>query len=58
MREAAETVRAAGMIPLMSRATADRQEWAKNQPNGLEKENLGDLLDSLCKNLGEVNADH
>ena len=58
MREAAETVRAAGMTPLMSHATADRQEWAKNQPNGLEKENLGDLLDSLCKNLREANADH
>ena len=33
-------------------------EWAKNQPNGLEKENLGDLRDSLCKNLREANADH
>lgn len=46
MRQAASTVADAGLEPLMSRATAERQRWAAQFQAALD-EGLGGILDSL-----------
>lgn len=47
MREVAQTVSDAGLAPLLSSATADRQDWAAARRQALEAETLTDLLDRL-----------
>jgi 3-hydroxyisobutyrate dehydrogenase len=55
MREAAVTVQDAGIEPLMSRAIAERQDWAavtaKSLPQGWPDEDLFALLDDVRKTL-------
>jgi 3-hydroxyisobutyrate dehydrogenase-like beta-hydroxyacid dehydrogenase len=51
MREVAETVRNAGIAPLMSSACAERQEWAAGFKPLAEAEALEDLLDSILQKL-------
>jgi 3-hydroxyisobutyrate dehydrogenase-like beta-hydroxyacid dehydrogenase len=47
MREVAQTVSDAGLNPLLSSATAERQDWAAARKSALEAENLPDMLDRL-----------
>ena len=47
MREVAETVREAGIDPLMSLATAARQEWAAGYKGALTEGDFGRLLDRI-----------
>ena len=47
MREAAVTVHDAGIDPLMSTATAKRQEWASNFSTALNYRDLSNFLDSI-----------
>ncbi|HMA49645.1 MAG TPA: DUF1932 domain-containing protein, partial [Magnetospirillaceae bacterium] len=47
MREVAQTVADAGLTPLLSSATAERQDWAASRKKALEAETLADLLDRL-----------
>jgi 3-hydroxyisobutyrate dehydrogenase-like beta-hydroxyacid dehydrogenase len=51
MREVAQTVSDAGLAPLLSAATAERQDWAAARKQALEAEtdsdSLADLLDRL-----------
>jgi 3-hydroxyisobutyrate dehydrogenase-like beta-hydroxyacid dehydrogenase len=59
MREVAKTVRDAGVEPLMSAATAERQDWAgrtraKVGNEALATDELGDLLDAILVGLGQV----
>jgi 3-hydroxyisobutyrate dehydrogenase-like beta-hydroxyacid dehydrogenase len=56
MREVAATVREAGIAPLMSSATAERQDWAAGYKSALAKEELGAMLDSVLKNIDGKNA--
>jgi 3-hydroxyisobutyrate dehydrogenase-like beta-hydroxyacid dehydrogenase len=55
MREAAATVEAAGVEPLMSRAIAERQDWAadaaRSLPSGWPDEDLFSLVDDVRKTL-------
>src|SRR4051812_1396711 len=55
MREAAVTVQDAGIEPLMSRAIAQRQDWAaaaaKSLPVGWAEEDLFSLLDDVRKTI-------
>ena len=53
MREAAVTVAEAGLQPLMSEASAARQDWASQFTASRDVASLPDLLDSM---LGEMNA--
>ena len=53
MREVARTVSEAGIEPLLSRAVAERQDWAWEQgrtmgPDALASSDLGALLDALA----------
>ncbi len=48
MREVAETVRHAGIAPAMSRATADRQDWAAQYRSALDG-NLPRMLDAMLE---------
>lgn len=47
MREVAQTVRDAGVEPLMSFATAKRQDWAANYKSALSEPGLGEMLDFI-----------
>ena len=47
MREVAQTVRDAGVEPIMSRAAAERQYWAAAYRSALTEDHLGDLLDHI-----------
>lgn len=47
MREVAQTVTEAGFEPWMSRATAERQEWAAEFRPAAEQEDLAAMLDAL-----------
>lgn len=47
MREVAQTVSDAGLTPLLSSATAERQDWAAARKQALEAETLPDMLDRL-----------
>ncbi len=51
MREVALTVRAAGLEPRMSQATAERQEWASQFSSALEQKELLPLLDNMLTEL-------
>ena len=51
MREVAETVREAGLEPLMSDACAKRQGWAPQFAAALEEAPLADMLDAMLKTL-------
>jgi hypothetical protein len=53
MREAARTVDEAAIEPLMSEATAARQDWASAFNKALEEENLGDMLDAVLTQIGQ-----
>lgn len=47
MREAARTMREAGITPLLSDAIAQRQEWAKDYKSALTEPDLAALLDAV-----------
>ena len=47
MREVANTVREAGIAPLMSAAAAERQYWAAAYKSALANDNLGAMLDAI-----------
>jgi 3-hydroxyisobutyrate dehydrogenase-like beta-hydroxyacid dehydrogenase len=47
MREVAQTVRDAGVQPLMSSATAKRQDWAAEYKSALSEPGLGEMLDRI-----------
>jgi len=47
MREVANTVREAGIAPLMSAAAAERQDWAAAYKSALANDNLGAMLDAI-----------
>ena len=47
MDEVAHTVMEAGIAPLMSEATRDRQAWAPQFSDALQKEDLAGLLDAM-----------
>jgi 3-hydroxyisobutyrate dehydrogenase-like beta-hydroxyacid dehydrogenase len=49
MREVARTVGDAGLAPLLSAATAERQDWAALRKAALETEDLPALLDRLLE---------
>jgi 3-hydroxyisobutyrate dehydrogenase-like beta-hydroxyacid dehydrogenase len=51
MREVAATVREAGLEPLMSSATAERQDWAAEHKSALANHELGAILDSILKDI-------
>ena len=51
MREVAATVREAGLEPLMSSATAERQDWAAAHKSALASQPLGAILDSILKDI-------
>ena len=51
MREVAETVREAGIAPLMSAATAERQDWAAAYKSALEAPDLDAMLDSIINDI-------
>lgn len=51
MREVAETVREAGLEPLMSEACAGRQAWAPQFAAALKEEALDDMLDTMLEAL-------
>jgi len=47
MREAAKTVAEAGIVPLMSEACAQRQDWSAQFSTALEKSEFAAMLDSI-----------
>jgi 3-hydroxyisobutyrate dehydrogenase-like beta-hydroxyacid dehydrogenase len=49
MREVAETVREAGIDPLMSLAAAARQDWAAMRKEALSESEFGRLLDKISR---------
>jgi 3-hydroxyisobutyrate dehydrogenase-like beta-hydroxyacid dehydrogenase len=51
MREVAATVREAGLEPLMSAATAERQDWAAARKAALAHGPLGAVLDSMLEDF-------
>jgi 3-hydroxyisobutyrate dehydrogenase-like beta-hydroxyacid dehydrogenase len=53
MQEAAHTMGEAGIEPLMSRATAERQAWAANFRGAAGEMRLGAMLDSILKTMAE-----
>jgi 3-hydroxyisobutyrate dehydrogenase-like beta-hydroxyacid dehydrogenase len=54
MREVAETVREAGLVPLMSAACAERQDWAADHKAALAAGDLAAMLDAI---LNDIAAD-
>jgi hypothetical protein len=58
MRESAKTVAEAGLAPLMTTATAQREDWAAAQKGALAHTNeLGALLDAIRNHMtGEAQA--
>ena len=53
MREAARTVDEAAIKPLMSEATATRQDWASAFKAALGEEKLDDMLDAILGQIGQ-----
>lgn len=51
MREVAETVREAGLTPLMSTACAERQDWAADQKVALASDDLAAMLDAILTDI-------
>jgi 3-hydroxyisobutyrate dehydrogenase-like beta-hydroxyacid dehydrogenase len=51
MREVAETVKNAGIAPLMSSACAERQDWAAGFKGAADAESLEAMLDSILGKL-------
>ncbi len=51
MREVANTVREAGLEPLMSEACAGRQAWAPQFAAALKEAALDDMLDTMLEAL-------
>lgn len=51
MREVAATVREAGLEPLMSSATAERQDWAAAYKSALANQQLSAILDSILQDI-------
>ncbi|MFC7047578.1 DUF1932 domain-containing protein [Emcibacter nanhaiensis] len=49
MREVARTVEEAGIVPLMSTASAERHDWAALRKDALKEEDLADMLDAIMK---------
>lgn len=47
MREVAQTVSDAGLTPLLSSATAERQDWSAARKSALDAETLPEMLDRL-----------
>jgi len=47
MREAAKTVAEAGVAPLMTRATVEREDWAAAFKSALGEKDLGAMLDAI-----------
>ena len=58
MRESAKTVAEAGLAPLMTAATAEREDWAAAQKDALaHMDDLGALLDAIRRTMvGEAQA--
>ena len=54
MREAARTVREAGIAPLLSEAIAARQDWAAAFKNALAGEDLQSLLDAMREEMDKT----
>ena len=54
MREAARTVKEAGIAPLLSEATAARQDWAAAFKNALAGEDLQSLLDVMREEMDKT----
>jgi hypothetical protein len=53
MVEVAETVREAGLEPLMSEACAGRQAWAPQFTTALKEATLSDMLDAILGTLND-----
>lgn len=51
MDEVAQTVREAGLDPLMSRAAAERQAWAPQYAAALAEDDLGRMLDAILQDI-------
>ena len=47
MREAAKTVAEAGVAPLMTNATVEREDWAAAFKSALGEKDLGAMLDAI-----------
>jgi hypothetical protein len=47
MREAAKTVAEAGVAPLMTSATVEREDWAAAFKSALGEKELGAMLDAI-----------
>jgi len=56
MREVAQTVREAGLEPLMSAAAAERQDWTAAHKTALAEEQLSTMLDSILKDINGKSA--
>jgi len=56
MREVANTVREAGVAPLMSAACAKRQDWAAEHKSALKTDGLASMLDSILKDIDRTRA--
>lgn len=52
MREVAITVHEAGIAPLMSAATAERQDWTAGYKSALAASDLDAMLDEILKSIG------
>ncbi len=51
MREVAETVRDAGLAPMLSAATAERHDWAASHASALSARDLRGLLDNILEQV-------
>ncbi len=56
MREVAATMAEAGVEPLMSAATAERQDWAAQLAAALSEEDLEAMLDAMRASLSTVRS--
>lgn len=54
MREVARTMQTAGVQPCMSRACAERQNWAAGFAGALRHESLGAMLDHILESAGDA----
>jgi 3-hydroxyisobutyrate dehydrogenase-like beta-hydroxyacid dehydrogenase len=54
MREVAETVRDAGLAPILSAAAAERHDWAAGHAAALSARDLRTLLDNILEQSGKV----
>ena len=54
MREAAKTVSEAGLDPLMSAATAARQDWASGFKSALDEASLHAMLDAVRLQMSQL----